>query len=170
MGELLHSLGIDGKLLFAQAANFLIILFLLHKFVFPKLLKFLDERKATIAKGIEDGQKAQQELNRVQGLRSHAIGKAQKDADDIRSIARTEAKQEGQHIVSAARESQEEILKKAQEDGQREREGVVKGATEDIGAMAVQLAEKVLAREVTDRDQERMSEEVLAQLNQKYGK
>jgi F-type H+-transporting ATPase subunit b len=161
MGELLHSLGIDGKLLFAQAANFLIILFLLHKFVFPKLLKFLDERKATIAKGIEDGQKA---------LRSHAIGKAQKDADDIRSIARTEAKQEGQHIVSAARESQEEILKKAQEDGQREREGVVKGATEDIGAMAVQLAEKVLAREVTDRDQERMSEEVLAQLNQKYGK
>ena len=170
MSELLHSLGIDGKLLFAQAANFLIILFLLHKFVFPKLLKFIDERKDTIAKGIEDGEKAEQELTRVQELRSSTLEKAKEEASGIKSTARAEAQTEEQEILSSARESQEEILKKAQSDGAREREEIVKGSTKDIGEMAIQLAEKVLNREVNDKDEKKLSQEVLTELDRKYGK
>ena len=170
MGELLSSLGINGKLLFAQTANFLIVLFILHRFVFRKLVSFVDERKAKIAKGIASGERAEKELERVQQARSRQLIKAREDAEKIVAEAVGTAKTQENEILKAARLGEEETLNRAKEEGQRERQGIVKGAVDDISKTAVLLAESVLGREITDKDEENMRKEVLEKVDQAYGK
>ena len=170
MGELFASLGINGKLLFAQTANFLIVLFILHKFVFGKLLSFIDERKNKIAGGIAAGQKAEKELERVEQNRSRQLIKAREDAEKIVTTAVSSAKAQEKEVLSSARAGEENILLKAREEGNREKQDIVKGATNDISKTAVLLAESVLAREITEKDEENMRKEVLAKVEETYGK
>ncbi|MCH7552349.1 hypothetical protein IIB49_03100, partial [Patescibacteria group bacterium] len=65
MAELFSNLGLDVKLLLAQAVNFLLVLWLLNRFVFKKILKFLEERKQGIERGVELTKKAEREIERI---------------------------------------------------------------------------------------------------------
>jgi len=49
---LLQALGIDWKLLVEQGVGFLILVAILGKFVYPALVKAIDDRRATIEAGL----------------------------------------------------------------------------------------------------------------------
>ena len=88
MAELLSNLGINGKLLFAQIVNFLIIFALLGKFVFPKVIKFIEDRKEKIKKGLELTEKAEQEMQRINDARSRELEKARQAGEVLISQAK----------------------------------------------------------------------------------
>ena len=68
-----------------------------------------------------------------------------------------------------ARATEEKILAKAKKEAEAEKQSAVRGATNDISKIAVLLSEKVLSRELTEKDEQKMREEVVAQLNKEYG-
>src|SRR3989344_3068926 len=53
MDDFVRHFGIDAKLLLAQAANFLLLLFILKRYAYGPLLKMMKTRKDEIAKGIQ---------------------------------------------------------------------------------------------------------------------
>lgn len=169
MSELFSSLGINGKLLLAQAVNFLIVLWLLNRFVFKPLLSFIDERKQTITQGIEDGEKAKKELNLIGVARESELSKAREQGAETISQAKERAQQQEQEIISTARETEEKILLKAKQEAEAEKQGAVRGATDDISKIAVLLSEKILSRELTDVDEKKMRDDVVSQLDKEYG-
>jgi diguanylate cyclase (GGDEF)-like protein len=58
MGEFFEAFGVDIWKLGFQIANFLILLYLLNRFLFKPVLARLDERSAKISKGLEDAEAA----------------------------------------------------------------------------------------------------------------
>jgi F-type H+-transporting ATPase subunit b len=111
---LLQALGIDWKLLVEQGIAFLILVFILAKFVYPALVKAIDDRRAAIELAMKEAKESQEALVNAEAQVGDMLATARKEADDI--LARThqesasmiaeaenKAKQRAEQIVADAR-------------------------------------------------------------------
>lgn len=166
MGELFYSLGIDGKLLLAQAANFLLVFWLLKRFVFPKIFLFLEQRKQKIEQGLELTQKAEHEMERIGEARHRELEKARGEGEAITALSRTRAAVREREVLAGAREDASEILERASKEAERARHDALRQAKEEIQKNALFVAEKILSRAVTKADEERMTKELTRKLEE----
>ena len=97
---LLQALGIDGKLLVEQAIAFLILVFILGKFVYPALVKAIDARRDQIEAGMQEAKEAAEALEKAEAKVADMLADARKEADEI--IARSH--QEATAMVADAEE------------------------------------------------------------------
>jgi F-type H+-transporting ATPase subunit b len=134
--------------LFAQLVVFFILAWFTMKFVWPPIVKALDERAQKIADGLSAADKAKADLvnanKRVEEQLSAArIDAAQRLADAERLAqsmvedAKGRASEEGAKIIAAAKAEAEQEAMKARE--------ALRG---QVAALAVKGAEQILKREV----------------------
>ncbi|HET7302395.1 MAG TPA: F0F1 ATP synthase subunit B [Candidatus Saccharimonadales bacterium] len=140
---LLQALGIDWKLLIEQTIAFLILLFILSKFVYPVLIKAIDSRRQQIEAGLEEAKASREALEKAEAKVEALLAQARKDADEIvaRSHqeagamvadAETKAAQRAEQIVTDARSQLERDITKARETLKAETVQLVAAATEHI--------------------------------------
>jgi F-type H+-transporting ATPase subunit b len=98
--SLLSALGIDLTLLIEQTIAFLILVFLLAKFVYPALIKAVDGRREKIEAGMKEAKQAEEALAKAEAKVAEMLSDARKEADDI--LARTN--QEAASVVAGAEE------------------------------------------------------------------
>ena len=134
--------------LFVQFVVFFILAMFTMKFVWPPLMKALDERAAKIASGLAAADRGKADLaaaeKRVQtelaGARDEVqkrINDAEKRAAAIIEEAKRTAADEGARIVAAAKADAEQQVNSARE--------ALRG---QVAALAVAGAEQILKREV----------------------
>ena len=134
--------------LFAQLAVFLVLAFFTMKFVWPPLMKALDERAERIANGLAAADRGKADLaaaeKRVQAELASArdqgqsrIADAEKRAAMIIDDAKKTAAEEAARIVATARAEAEQQVTRVREE--------LRG---QVAALAVQGAEQILKREV----------------------
>ena len=134
--------------LIAQMIVFLILVWFTMKFVWPPIVKALDERAQKIAEGLSAADKAKSELaiahKRVEEQLAAArddAGKRLADAERLAQAMVEEAKgraaTEAAKIIAAAKAEAEQEAAKARE-----------ALREDVAALAVRGAEQILKREV----------------------
>jgi F-type H+-transporting ATPase subunit b len=138
---------ITGTLIF-QMIVFLILVWFTMKFVWPPIVKALDERASRIADGLSAADKAKSELAsanlRVEAQLSSAredaakrLADAERRAQQLVEEAKTRASEEGAKIVANARaEAVQESVK------------VREALREQVAALAVKGAEAILRKEV----------------------
>lgn len=133
-GGILDTLGIDVQLLLFQTIAFLILVFLLGKFVFPVFIKIIDKRQAAI----EESNKAAVEASK------HAE-KAQAEVAEMLKTARAEASS----IVGTAKDEARDLVARAEEKSKAQAEAIVSAAKADI-AKEVVAAKKALHNETLE--------------------
>jgi F-type H+-transporting ATPase subunit b len=146
--------------LFAQLVVFLILAWFTMKFVWPPIMKALDERAGKIADGLAAADKAKADLAHAEKKSADEMRKARESAAEFRSGAERqvaqlieEARAEGARIVNAAREAAEAEAGAA---SQRAKEAL----REHVAALAVTGAERILRKEINAQ----AHAELLAQL------
>jgi F-type H+-transporting ATPase subunit b len=134
--------------LIAQLVVFLILAWFTMKFVWPPIMKALDERAGKIADGLAAADKAKADLAHAEKKSADEMRKARESAAEFRSGAERqvaqlieEARAEGARIVNAAREAAEAEAGAA---SQRAKEAL----REHVAALAVTGAERILRREI----------------------
>ncbi|MEJ5999673.1 F0F1 ATP synthase subunit B [Paucibacter sediminis] len=134
--------------LFLQAIVFAILVWFTMRFIWPPVMKALDERAQKIADGLAAADKAKSELatanKRVDEQLSQArnettkqLADAEKRAAAIVDEAKKRAEDEGAKIVAAAKAEAEQQAARARE-----------ALREQVAALAVKGAEQILQREV----------------------
>jgi F-type H+-transporting ATPase subunit b len=134
--------------LFAQLVVFLILAWFTMKFVWPPIMKALDERASKIADGLAAADKAKSDLAHAEKKASEELRKARESAAEFRSGAERQvaqliedARAEGARIVNAAREAAEAEAGAA---SQRAKEAL----REHVAVLAVAGAERILRKEI----------------------
>ncbi|HEY4510107.1 MAG TPA: F0F1 ATP synthase subunit B [Candidatus Paceibacterota bacterium] len=168
MSELFSNLGINGKLLFAQAVNFLLVLWLLNKFVFKKLITHLEKRRARIEQGLELTAKAEREMGRIEDSRHRELEKGRLEGEKVLAEARTISAAKGKEALALVKAEAEKMLVKAKQESEKEKAETLLRSKGEIQKLAVLMAEKVLSRSVTKEDEERAAKEVLGYLEKTY--
>ena len=163
-------MGINGKLLLAQAINFLLVLWLLNKFVFKKLISHLENRRARIAQGLELTEKAEREMGRIEDARHRELEKGREEGEKVLAEARRSASAKEKAALALARSKAEEVLQKAKIEADKEKTDAVRGAKGEIQQLAVYMAERVLSRSVQKEDQDKAIKEVMDYFEKNYAK
>ena len=134
--------------LFAQAVVFFAFILFTVKFVWPPLLRAIEARQKQIADGLaaaEQGKKslevsskqAEQAIQEARARAAEIVAQAEKRGSQVVEEAKTAAKAEGDREKAAAKAD-------IQQEAQRAREQL----REQVAALAVAGAEKILRREV----------------------
>jgi F-type H+-transporting ATPase subunit b len=134
--------------LLAQITVFIILALFTMKFIWPPVVKALDERAARISEGLADAERGRQSLafsaqQAAESVRegkekaSEAIAQAEKRAERIIEQAKADAREEAEKVMAAARAEIEQEASRMR-DSLRER----------VAGLAVAGAEKILRREV----------------------
>jgi F-type H+-transporting ATPase subunit b len=134
--------------LFAQALVFFLFIFVTVKYVWPLMQEQIDLRQKTIAEGLaaaEQGKKslevsireAEQSVKQGRDRAGEIIAQAEKRAAQVIEEARAAAKAEGDREKAAAAADIQQAVSRAREQ-----------LREQVAALAVSGAEKILRREV----------------------
>ena len=155
---------LDPGLYIWTIATFLVLLTLLAKFAWGPLLKALDDRQALIRKSLEDAQQARQELERVQHESAQLIARARVDADAIVSQSRADAERLRQELRDTARIEAAAILRNAEKQIDLQTLQAVRQIRSEAVDLSVMIASKILQRNVSKEDNERLIAEALTQI------
>ena len=150
--------------LIIQMIVFLLLVFFTMSFIWPPLMRAVEERQKKIAQGLAAADRGEQELQRaresaeaiLREARERAgqiIDQAQHRANDILEQARASASQEGQRLVASAQQQIGLEASRARESLRRE-----------IGEIAVAAASKLLEREIDPRAHEELISKLAAQI------
>ena len=134
--------------LLAQLAVFFILAWVTMKFVWPPIMKALDERAKKIADGLAAAEKATAPLAPAEKKSAEELRKAREAGSELRAGAEKqaaqlvdEARQESTRIIAAARDAAE---KEAAAASQRAKEAL----RERVADLAVAGAERILRKEI----------------------
>jgi len=158
-----EALGIDWKMLILQIVAFLILVWLLNKYVYPWLMKSVDERQDAIEAGAKAAEEAKLKAEQAEEQVASLLAVARKEAKDIVSTAKSEAtaaveaaeaKASGraQKIVDSAHEQIEKDVIAAKKALHNETIDLVATATEKILGSAVdsKVDQKVVAQAIKE--------------------
>ncbi len=109
-GDIFSALGIDWKLLILQIVAFIILVWLLGKFVYPWLMKSVDERQKNIEEAAAAAKKAQDSAAESKAETAQLLAEARKEAADIVGTAKLEASDMVAASEAKAKASAEKIV------------------------------------------------------------
>jgi F-type H+-transporting ATPase subunit b len=143
---------------------FLVLLTLLAKFAWTPLLQSLEVRQNTIAKALDDAQKAKVELERLNQESEVIIRKARVDADSIITQSRADAERLREEMRQKARTEADGIVKNAERQIQMETARALQQIRHEAADLGVAIASKLIQRNLTREDNEKLIDEALRQL------
>lgn len=165
--ELISKLGINLGMLAAQLVNFLLLLFILKKFVYGPVLEKLEQRRNMIAKSVSDSKAADETLKDIEKARSEMIEKTKSQSLAMIEAAAASAEEAKNSITESARREAQAIFEQSKLQIAREKEKMLKEAGEELGRLVVKAAEKIIEREFTPEDQKRLAMQATEQFGQK---
>jgi F-type H+-transporting ATPase subunit b len=162
--ELLDNLGVDGPKLIAQLINFGIVLLVLWKFAYKPVLEMLETRRQKIAQSMDEAEQIKTELAETQAERDKVMAEANARAEKLIADAREAAKQVGEAEGQRAVKQAEEIIRKAREATEADRERMLSELKTEIGRLVVETTAKVSGKVLTAEDQQRLIDETNKEL------
>jgi F-type H+-transporting ATPase subunit b len=138
--ETLGRFGLDPVILVAQIVNFLVIAFVLERFLLRPVRARLDARKQKIAQGLRDAEEAGRTLAETRAQRERILGEARAEAAALMEKALGEADRARAQAADRAREEAEAILGEARQRVEAER----REAEAAVGNLALELSGRIL--------------------------
>src|SRR3954464_6076866 len=129
---------------------FAILYFVLSKFVFPQMEKTFVARREAIEGGIERAEAMQAEAKAALEQYRAQLAEARTEAAQIRDAARAEGQQILEELRARARGESARILARGEEQLAANRQSVVNELRGQLGALAVDLAGKVVGESLAD--------------------
>lgn len=114
--DMFTALGIDWQMLIFQGVAFLILVWILAKFIFPPLLKAVDDRQAKIEESTKAAAEAEKKAESAETKIEEALKKARSEAADIVTTAKDEATAAIEKAENQAKTRAERIVSEAHED------------------------------------------------------
>lgn len=147
-------MGIDidvGRMLL-YAVNVAILVLILTKLLYKPVSKFLKERQDRISAQLDDAAARQQEARQLRDQYDGLMQQSRSDAAAALRQSREQAQQQADAIVAEAREQARQIVAEARSDVDKQMKLAREQSHEQVVEMAVQMASRILGREVSAAD------------------
>ena len=147
--------------LIAQLLNLFITVLVMKKFLFKPIRNILQKRKEMADAEIADATKAKEEAESLKSEYEASMKTARDKANEIVANAQKAATQQSEDIIKEANAQAISIKSKAEKDIEQERRKAVNEIKDEIGDMAMEIAGKVIERELKASDHEKLIDEFI---------
>ena len=152
---------LDGWTFLAQICNLMIQLVIFKKLLLNPVKKVIAERKAKADSQIADAAKLRTEAEAMKAEYEQNLQNARAEANEIVANAQKTATARGEEIVGEARAQAAALKQKAEADIAQERKKAVNEVKDEIGGMAMEIASKVVEREIKEADHQDLIDEFI---------
>ena len=163
MGAFFEAFGVDVWKLGFQIINFLLLLYLLNRFLFPRVLRLIDERRMRISQGLEDAEAAARDRELARAEREAALDEARTEAAAMVVRATKAADQAREEILAGARAAAEQVTARATDEITAEKERALAELRAEVANLALDAAGKLVQTQMDRSVQRRLVEEFLAE-------
>ena len=154
----------DPGLFIWTILTFLVLVTLLAKFAWRPLLQALDSRQELIRKSLDEAQQARMELERLHDESAQILRQARVDAEAVIVQTRSDAAKLREELRQKAKAEADGIVRNAERQIQLETQRALQQLRHEAADLSVMIASKILQRNMTREDNERLIEEALKQV------
>ena len=162
--QIAEKFGFQPQIFASQVVSFLIVCALLYKFAYGPVQQMLDQRRKTI----EDGQKNALAIREQLAATEKRVSEMLIAANTKDETMLTEAKESAHALSERERQATiaeaTQLIEKAQEAARQASEIEMRKLKGEVGRLVIETTAKVIGREISTADQERLSRETAAQI------
>ncbi len=158
-----EAFGVDVFKLGFQIVNFLILLYLLNRFLFKPAMRRIDERQNKLSQGLEDAAAAARDRELARQEREAALAEARQESEALVQRAARTAEATSAEILAAARESADQLTERAREEIAAEKDRALAEIRAEVADLALDAAGKLVAAEMDGPTQRRLVEQFLSE-------
>lgn len=145
--------------LIVVTGSFLILLLLLKKFAWKSVIEILKKREEKIANDLDSAEQSRFKAAQLAKERETQLQSSRSDAADIIKNAKENGELSRQNIIKDAKEEAALLKDRTKVEIQEERENALTAVKDDVADLSLQIAEKLLNKELTgDAHQELINE------------
>ncbi|RYF27726.1 MAG: ATP synthase F0 subunit B [Chloroflexi bacterium] len=148
-GGIFGALGIDITMLVLQAIAFLILVVLLGKFVYPVLIKAVDDRQEKIEEGTKAAIEAEKKADEAKSEVAQLMKQARKEASEIVATAKDEANAAIEKSEQRAKVRAEKIVESAHEQIEKDVIAAKKALHNETIDLVALATEKVVGKTIS---------------------
>ena len=152
---------LDGWTFVAQICNLMIQLVIFKKLLLNPVKKVIAERKAKADSQIADAQKLRTEAEAMKAEYEQNLQNARTEANQIVAAAQKTATARSEELLGEARAQAAALKQKAEAEIAQERKKAVNEVKDEIGGMAMEIASKVVEREIREADHKDLIDEFI---------
>lgn len=152
----MEALGINLGYLITQILGITALLLILTAFVYKPMLRVLDERKARIAKGLEDARQAEIARQNADADAKRILDEARAEAANIRREAVVAAEGAAKDVEHKAREDARAIMANAQTEATEERNRILSDLRGQVAAISIAAANRLIGESLDEKRQHQL--------------
>lgn len=149
-----------------QIGNLLLTMWLFKKFLLKPVQKILQERQAQVDADLDAAQAAREEAEQSKKEYALSLAGAKEEAARLVRTATKTAQDHGEQLLLEAKQEAAAIRAKAAADIERDRKNAVNDIKGDISDMAVAIASKVVEKEISEKEHEKLIEEFIEKMGE----
>ena len=161
----MEALGVDGKLLLGQIANFLILLVLLRLFLYKPLVNMLDTRRNKVKKSLEDADEISKKLAETDEETKKIMHVTKQEASRIISETQKIAVNEKKDIIESAKTQADKIMKDAQNEAKKAKDEIVLDAKREIAGVITLALDKIVGSGLDNTQKEKLTQNAIEDIN-----
>ncbi len=162
--EIIKNFGVSPVLLVAQIVNFIIIFFVLKKFLYKPVLELLKKRQTTIKEVLKQAEDARVKLEKVVIEEKNILRQAQFQSKKIIESARQESMEIAKQMNIEAKKQTEKMLNDAKEQIARESIETEKRLATNTSKLAITFLERALKEFFSSKEQDEVVVNVLKRI------
>jgi F-type H+-transporting ATPase subunit b len=136
----------------AELVGFVIILFVLWKYVLPLVANMVKNRQEQVQRQVDEAEEATRKLQDAQGRFDNAVQQSEVEAARIRDDARADATRIREELKAQAEAEVARMLQRGRDQLAAQRDQAVRGLRSEVGGASMELAERVVRQSLTDDD------------------
>jgi len=162
MEPILKSLGVDLPSVVWHLINFVILIFILQRFLYRPILNMLDQRAARIRDSLAEAEKVRADTASLEERSRSILDDARRESQEIVNNANRNAERILSEARTAAQQEGERLLERAKSDLSREREQAFEELRGQIADLAVLAAGQVVRHSMDDAAHRQLIQQFLA--------
>jgi F-type H+-transporting ATPase subunit b len=157
-------LSVDWTLMWATLVAFAIFAWILGKFAWGPLLKFVDDREKTIRDQVDSAQLAAAEAKELLARHQEILKGAGREREEILQKALKEAERVRGELLTKARADSDQVLARAREQTGREKDQAVAELRAQVADIAVEAAARIVKSSLDEAAQRRLVDDYIKDL------
>lgn len=149
----MDALGINVGYLGMQIVLFAVLFLVLRGYLYNPIMKVLEERKAKIAKGLEDARQAAIARDNADAEAKKVLDEARSEAAKLRQEASAQAEEQAKGIIVQANDEAKAIVAGASEEAEAERNRILSDLRGQVASIAIAAANKLIGESLSDERQ-----------------
>lgn len=150
----------------AQICNLFIQMYLIKRFLFKPVHEILEKRCAAADAEIIQAEETKAKAEAIRAEYERNMQDARQKANEILDSARNTAAIQSEKILKEAQDQTFAMKNKAEKEIAQEKKKAVNEVKGEIGDMAVEIAGKVIEREINEKDHEKLIDEFISNVGE----